>query len=373
MFSGLAVTICGLLLYVLLLASVGFCDFPQTVQAIKTPPMVQGIQTPPIVQAIQTPPTIQGIQTPNQNYDSTTGLKQSVASASIANSYGAIPVLLYGLNRFSSKTLTSGSSTTSIKITSHGAVAGQFIQMLDGVAQFSTSRICAIPDANTITACDAFNASPASGDHALILTAMPIGGTAGSTNGDKGTAIDVSISTQAGNGNGSNFGAAFLLKREDDGHGSGDAGIAAWSRRVSTFGTSAGSDNDYATIDSDLDGRLATNAQGAAPGQTLQGCTAAIANGTPVAVATATTSTRYYVNGFKCNNQNTTATEVQLLDGATVIDDCWAPSNAISQDNCVHSHTGMPLRGTANTALNVKTVTDGASVKCCINGYTSGN
>lgn len=459
MLLGFGAFIGGLVLYVLLWASLGFCDFPQTVQAIKTPITVQNIQTPvpmPTVQvqqngnwnitsSTQTPIPVQlnAQQTPVpvKGYDSAISLSQNLIPGSIANSSAALMSGLYGHFRSANKTLTSGSTTTSIKITSHGAVAGQFLQMLDGSASTSWAPIIAAPDANTLTLAWALNAAPASGDHAVILTLVPIGASNGTTNGDKGSALDVAISTGAGNGNGSMSGGAFLLKLEDAVHGDGDAGVAAWGvsqdptaqvnfcsaasgdycplgvnrqgtlfvdlnmntvssaarpfsigkledaasnsgdggvpaymRYVSAFGVSAGTANDYANIDGDIDGRLAVNPFGAAPAQTLQGCTMTpIANATPVAVFTATTSTRYYVQGVNCNNQNTTATEVQIQDGSTVIDDCWLPSNAVDQANCNHNFTGMPLRGSSATALNVKTTTGGASVVCCVHGYTSAN
>jgi hypothetical protein len=171
--------------------------------------------------------------------------------------------------------------------------------------------------------------------------------------------------------------ASTIDIRVNDGTASYEVGCAGYPNlraRVSSTGT--GSLPVYLTVNPNppnwsAGGLPSFGVFPSDPGASVQPCTAAIVNTTPVVIGAAVAATRYYVQSFRCNNQNTTATEVQLLDGSTVIDDCYLASNALAQDACVHTFPGLPLRGSVNTALNVKTVTTAASVVCCINGFTS--
>jgi hypothetical protein len=75
---------------------------------------------------------------------------------------------------------------------------------------------------------------------------------------------------------------------------------------------------------------------------------------------------RNYVVNMQMQNVGATATEVQILDGATVIWRGFLPANmmAIADINMLN-----PLRGTAATALNFNVVTAGANVYFNCQGY----
>lgn len=75
---------------------------------------------------------------------------------------------------------------------------------------------------------------------------------------------------------------------------------------------------------------------------------------------------RNYATGMQIQNTGATATEVQVLDGATVIWRGFLPANmlAIADINFM-----TPLRGTAATAMNFNVVTAGANVYVNAQGY----
>jgi hypothetical protein len=75
---------------------------------------------------------------------------------------------------------------------------------------------------------------------------------------------------------------------------------------------------------------------------------------------------RNYVNGFQFQNSNATATEIQILDGTTVIWKGYASASMAMPANITFD---QPLRGTAATALNVNAVTTGANVYINVQGY----
>jgi hypothetical protein len=84
------------------------------------------------------------------------------------------------------------------------------------------------------------------------------------------------------------------------------------------------------------------------------------------AKAAGATGIRNYVNGFQFQNTNATATEIQILDGATVIWKAYASANMTMPVNITFD---QPLRGTAATALNVNAGTTGANVYINVQGY----
>ena len=62
-----------------------------------------------------------------------------------------------------------------------------------------------------------------------------------------------------------------------------------------------------------------------------------------------------------------TASEFQIKDGATVLWRCLMPANSAFLDITFPS----PLRGTANTALNIQAVTVGSVVVANLQGYAA--
>lgn len=94
-----------------------------------------------------------------------------------------------------------------------------------------------------------------------------------------------------------------------------------------------------------------------------------IINNTAVAArAAAGAGIRNYVTGMQLSNANAVATEFAILDGATIIWRGFLPaSNATTFD----FEFITPLRGTANTAINVQCLTTGAQVYVNLQGYSA--
>lgn len=75
---------------------------------------------------------------------------------------------------------------------------------------------------------------------------------------------------------------------------------------------------------------------------------------------------RNYVTGCQIQNTGATATEIQILDGATVI---WRGMLPASMMAIADINFNTPLRGTAATAVNVNVVTAGGNVYFNVQGY----
>lgn len=85
------------------------------------------------------------------------------------------------------------------------------------------------------------------------------------------------------------------------------------------------------------------------------------------AKAAAGAGVRNYVTALQVQNTSATATEFQIKDGATVIWRCLLPANSAVLDISFPS----PLKGTANTALNIQAVTAGSVVVANLQGYAA--
>jgi len=86
------------------------------------------------------------------------------------------------------------------------------------------------------------------------------------------------------------------------------------------------------------------------------------------AKAAAGASVRNYVTALQVQNTSGTASEFQIKDGAaTVLWRCLLPANSSFLDITFPS----PLKGTANTALNIQAVTAGSVVVANLQGYAA--
>jgi hypothetical protein len=86
------------------------------------------------------------------------------------------------------------------------------------------------------------------------------------------------------------------------------------------------------------------------------------------AKAAAGASVRNYVTALQVQNTSATASEFQIKDGAaTVLWRCLLPANSSFLDITFPS----PLKGTANTALNIQAVTAGSVVVANLQGYAA--
>lgn len=86
-----------------------------------------------------------------------------------------------------------------------------------------------------------------------------------------------------------------------------------------------------------------------------------------VARAAAGASIRNDVKSMVVKNANATATEFVIKDGSTII---WRGHLAASMGTADTIQFDPPLRGTANTAINIACITTGAQVYASLQGYT---
>ncbi len=162
--------------------------------------------------------------------------------------------------------------------------------------------------------------------------------------------------------------ATSPAKAEDAVHANADVGMQTLGVRYETNNaapTSAAGDYGFMQID-DM-GKLVTSPH-APPVNQRQGITAAMTGTADTAVlAAAGASIRNYVTGIHVvNTHATVGTEVQIKDGATVIDRFYVP--ALSERTREYP---VPLKGTANTAINAANVTTGSNVYVQAVGFVS--
>lgn len=161
---------------------------------------------------------------------------------------------------------------------------------------------------------------------------------------------------------------------EDAAHASGDQLMMAGAVRRDAPASSAGTDGDNATLNTDAAGRLWVTS-GPAPAATWSYPAAAggLVNTTGVTVkAAAGAGVRNYVTAIQCiNSHQTTGTEIAIRDGAsgTVLWRGWAQAAG----GGFSAPFAVPLRGTANTLLEIAEVTTTATagVLCNLQGYES--
>ena len=103
------------------------------------------------------------------------------------------------------------------------------------------------------------------------------------------------------------------------------------------------------------------------PENFVNGTTAAITDTTSTStIASAGGSLRNYITQITVSNSHATVgTFVKILDGTTIIWECYA---AAVGGGCTATF-GTPLRGTAATAINCQPVTTGANVICSASGW----
>lgn len=84
--------------------------------------------------------------------------------------------------------------------------------------------------------------------------------------------------------------------------------------------------------------------------------------------AAAGAGVRNYLTNIQFINTSATASEIVVKDGTTIIWRGYAPASG-TQVNSVEFNT--PLRGTANTALNVAMITTATATRVSAQGYTA--
>lgn len=212
--------------------------------------------------------------------------------------------------------------------------------------------------------------------------------------------------------------ATSIAKAEDAAHASADVGVMALSVRKDTAAATSGTDGDYQPLITDVNGRLhaitssavdhdasaiaSVNQVGlearnteptpvsatgdavralasmlgkqitlpyAIPASTWSyaAATSGITNTSDVAaVAAGGASVRHYITGVQVFNAHATVgTEVVIKDGSTII---WR-GYAVAVGGGCSAKFDPPLRGTANTAVNVANITTGSATYFNLQGF----
>lgn len=147
--------------------------------------------------------------------------------------------------------------------------------------------------------------------------------------------------------------ASNLGKAEDAAHGSGDAGVAAWSRRIDDLAPSAGASGDYSAINSDANGALYVNLY--SDGAPAVSYTASV---TATGSVDAGANNIYTIN--YCNADASDPHTLKIYDKATAADENDTPifkTRAVANTCTVVSipgglpiTNGISLRATAENA-----------------------
>lgn len=132
-----------------------------------------------------------------------------------------------------------------------------------------------------------------------------------------------------------------------------------------TANTSVSTTGDVADLITTLTGALITRPY-TIPESEFTYAGTAITNTTDVVLKVALLANRNYLTGIQIQNSHATVgTEVVIKDGTTVIWRGYSPANS----NIIDINFNIPLKTTANTALNFACITTGANVYVNAQGY----
>lgn len=298
---------------------------------------------------------------------------EQLTSMPVSNAvdFNGIAAPLYAFGRAGQDLAEAASTTTVINATAHIARVGDTVQFSAGTTgniQVS-SPVCAVA-ANSITVCNAFPLAPNIGDTFIIWRPSPI-----STSAPLGLTAQIPSLMTAVEYSGQYSTTGGLLKAEDQASANGDALVAIGVRSLGTnaFGPSISTSNDYSTLDTDVDNRVAVNAMGAQPSQFFNACsTAAVTTNTTQTLVAADATRRYYISSWGCTNTGAAATQVVLEDSdGTDLDFGMLAATTGNFDRTKGlTPTRAPL---INKALQINVITTGSATMCCVNGFASVN
>lgn len=357
--------------------------------------------------------------------DGISGLSQSVVPVSNNTSLNGVGSGLVTWVIVGTDLVETASTTTVLNLTSNAARVGDSIVSNSGTAGNiqSWSAVCE-RTANTVTLCNALPATPAASDQVTIYRPLPVAGSGGTTS--------VSGNALAGflDFNYQPSSALGLLKKEDNAHASGDAGVMSlsvqndgWSTLAATgdyIPQAAGrAGNQYATlvIDDVLAGShspirnedaafanldpvvvsggqalsaiaqsVGTSGDVAPPaldlgnrtvvtfaptGETFEECSTSNTGTSDVAIKAAVASNRIYVTSLSCYNTSSVASSIIFKNGTTQIYVGGVSNSTLAGVGTWNQSFPVPLRTTANTALNFAMGTNSTATTCCAAGYIS--
>ncbi len=302
----------------------------------------------------------------------------------------------YGLG--TADTAEAASTTTVINATTHVARVGDALYFTAGTAgNIGVWSIVSAVTANTITLANALPATPAAADAFLIYRPMPLGKPEDSAanTGDAlvGVAgvINTGLANPAANGDYASLalassGAALNMLIYDGNYtvtqtplisedfaltGNAGIGIKTFLQAQDPITGDVGASGDATYPKGDLAGRTVTTL--APAGESYSTCGTSTASTADTSMkATAGASSRNYITGITCKNTSATvATSIDFKDGSTVIAVGGVSSLQATASGSFAVTFPVPLRGSANTAVNFAANVAVSSLTCCASGYIS--
>jgi hypothetical protein len=161
------------------------------------------------------------------------------------------------------------------------------------------------------------------------------------------------------------------IRIEDDAFSNGDAMTMAGFQMETALTANAGTTGDVSQAKVDAVGRQITTM--APAGESFTNCSGSATGVVDVAIKAAVASNRSYVTSITCSNTAAAvSTEVEIRDGTTVMDVGYVASTTLGVSQWTKTYP-VPLRGSVNTAVNVRPVTTSSATRCCAQGYISVN
>ena len=165
---------------------------------------------------------------------------------------------------------------------------------------------------------------------------------------------------------------AANLNAEVQGDAAHDAAVSGnpvlLGAEARTSDETAVANGDVTRLQADLVGKLIVLPY-AIPDDITQGCATATGTADTALEAAAGAGVRTYATSISVINTSATATYVTIKDGTTAIYEIPAPAN----NGGAVVPFPVPLRGTANTALNFASAAAVTTMRVCYNGYKSSN
>lgn len=354
------------------------------------------------------------------------GLSQSVIPVSRQSALNASPTgNIKGTRNRNSDTVEAASTTTVLNLTGHAAKVGDIIKFRNGTNTGAEIPVCSVAT-NTVTLCSALVADPSLAD-IWINSPQNIASFGGDSLPAGGDSLAVAIDSGY-----QNAAATGILKLEDAGHTSGDAGVQMlgvvqglgsgaqtilsstsldyvppannlygaslidWQYYLKGNGSTSPLTLEDIAVPADqavvMAGGVAKSAiaqtvgatEDAAPlaldlgnrtvvttapsGEMLQGCNTAVVTNTQGTIVNAVASKFNFMTGFTCTNTGGVATRVIIEDGDGV--DMATTFLPATSGYTTATFPSPGIRtNVVNKTIRVDVITTGASIICCVSGF----
>lgn len=281
-----------------------------------------------------------------------------VSNSSAPNGLNGIGAPLIAYDAITNLTCTAGSTTT-CTVTSSSPRIGDVVQAYTGTAaNINAWSVVTGASGTVVTFSPAFPSAVAASDIIRLLRPVIVQTSPLASIGYNGLYVYAPPSRDS------------PVQLEDAASANGDFLIKFGAVREDALTANTSTTSDWTQLKTDSSGRLITTM--APMGETFQSCGTATATTSDVAIKAAVASNRMYVTGITCASSDAdNATNINFKDGSTVIAVGGVNQMAATSSGTFVANFPVPLRGTANTALNFNTAISTSSVICCASGYVS--